>query len=322
MGCYKCHQKILAQFSLDALAEKLNRKERLRLTGGRRVNIGTAFEKGVGWAWLMDQGVRMPQKESMQHLNQAKLPDLNGMDAVALALRAQGMGIKFVSRRLGVSHFKYRHWLKRNGLPTEVSYSDSMVKRQNDANKIARNRECELRREERKQRAAANFIGPKIAKYWRNVEKSREQGRRKARDTYHRRKADPLYRLQRHVRTRVSICIRRTLAKKFARTHELIGCDIATLMDHLELRFCDGMSWANYGPAWHVDHIIPVAAFDLHDPQQQRAAFHYTNLQPLWAVDNWRKNSRLHPQSKAIRRKTHVYNQMQISDTTPPPQGV
>jgi hypothetical protein len=47
------------------------------------------------------------------------------------------------------------------------------------------------------------------------------------------------------------------------------------------------MSWDNYGiKGWHIDHIIPCAAFDLTDPEQQKICFHYTNLRPLYWADN------------------------------------
>ena len=63
-------------------------------------------------------------------------------------------------------------------------------------------------------------------------------------------------------------------------------------MDHLESLFVPGMTWDNQGE-WHIDHVIPCAAFDLTDPAQQSECFHYTNLQPLWAVDNLKKAARL-----------------------------
>ena len=57
---------------------------------------------------------------------------------------------------------------------------------------------------------------------------------------------------------------------------------------HLKENFTEGMTVENYG-LWHIDHIKPCALFDLTDPKQQEECFHYTNLQPLWAIDNIRK---------------------------------
>ena len=57
------------------------------------------------------------------------------------------------------------------------------------------------------------------------------------------------------------------------------------------------MTWENHTPTgWHVDHIIPCAAFDLSKPEEQRKCFHYTNLQPLWAIDNIRKGATYTPE--------------------------
>lgn len=61
---------------------------------------------------------------------------------------------------------------------------------------------------------------------------------------------------------------------------------------HLESKFKPGMSWKNYGPVWHIDHIKPCAKFDLTDPAQQRECFHWTNLQPLFALENLQKSDK------------------------------
>jgi hypothetical protein len=75
-------------------------------------------------------------------------------------------------------------------------------------------------------------------------------------------------------------------------TFDLLGCSIDFLKDYLESLFRDNMTWDNYGKnGWHIDHIIPCAAFDLTDPEQQKRCFHYTNLQPLWAHENSKKLS-------------------------------
>lgn len=71
---------------------------------------------------------------------------------------------------------------------------------------------------------------------------------------------------------------------------ELVGCDHETLKVHLESLFQEGMSWENYGKhGWHVDHIKPCIAFDLTNKAQAMQCFHFTNLQPLWASENWSK---------------------------------
>jgi hypothetical protein len=51
------------------------------------------------------------------------------------------------------------------------------------------------------------------------------------------------------------------------------------------------MNWDNYG-SWHIDHKKPLAAFDLTKVEQFRQAVHYTNLQPLWRIDNLRKGKK------------------------------
>jgi hypothetical protein len=75
---------------------------------------------------------------------------------------------------------------------------------------------------------------------------------------------------------------------KSASTLKLLGCDVTFLRLYLEARFTRGMNWGNFGK-WHVDHIIPLAEFDLIKPEQQRQAFNYSNLQPLWGKDNLSK---------------------------------
>jgi hypothetical protein len=47
------------------------------------------------------------------------------------------------------------------------------------------------------------------------------------------------------------------------------------------------MTWKNYGE-WHVDHKIPLY---LAKTEKDVFSFnHYSNLQPLWASDNLKKN--------------------------------
>jgi hypothetical protein len=71
-----------------------------------------------------------------------------------------------------------------------------------------------------------------------------------------------------------------------------LGCTLDELRAHITAQFEPGMTWDNWGLyGWHIDHIIPLASFDLTDPAQFKQAAHYTNLQPLWAGDNMAKGA-------------------------------
>jgi hypothetical protein len=80
--------------------------------------------------------------------------------------------------------------------------------------------------------------------------------------------------------------------KKSKSTEKLVGCSFVELKVWLENKFSEGMSWNNYGE-WHIDHILPCASFDLSKKEEQEKCFHYTNLQPLWGIDNLIKSYKI-----------------------------
>jgi len=83
--------------------------------------------------------------------------------------------------------------------------------------------------------------------------------------------------------------LRMALKKEFKSGSSVkdLGCNIDELKTYLESKFLSGMSWDNWTTdGWHIDHIKPLASFDLTDRKQFLEACHYTNLQPLWAKDN------------------------------------
>jgi len=121
-----------------------------------------------------------------------------------------------------------------------------------------------------------------------NREKIRGYLREWERDNY---KNNPQYKLRKTLSNRVKDAIKICKGQKSASTIELLGCSIEYAREHLENQFIEGMTWDNHGE-WHIDHIIPCAAFDLTKEEEQRRCFHYTNLQPLWAQDNLKKGAK------------------------------
>jgi hypothetical protein len=102
-----------------------------------------------------------------------------------------------------------------------------------------------------------------------------------------RRKNDPLFKLSISIRNSIKRYIK---GQKSKLTETILGCDFKGLQHYLENKFTDGMNWENYGK-WHVDHIIPLASAKTEDEIYQLN--HYTNLQPLWALDNQIKGKKL-----------------------------
>ena len=108
-----------------------------------------------------------------------------------------------------------------------------------------------------------------------------------------RKNTDINFKLAAMLRSRL-YCARKKQSKVGSAVSDL-GCTLDVLKEHLEKQFQVGMSWDNYGRAgWHIDHIKPLASFDLTNRIQFLQAAHYTNLQPLWAHDNLSKKDNLH----------------------------
>lgn len=98
--------------------------------------------------------------------------------------------------------------------------------------------------------------------------------------------------LKRTLRRRFEKCMRHCKHKS-AWVQRLTGIPMAGLRAHLEAQFKPGMTWENHSfTGWHIDHKVPLASFDLADLDQRARAFHYTNLQPLWAKENLTKQAR------------------------------
>lgn len=102
------------------------------------------------------------------------------------------------------------------------------------------------------------------------------------------------------IKTNISRRIREILGQNKSDTCvKYVGCSLDELKNHLETTFSNGMSWDNYGE-WHIDHIIPCTAFNMHDDTEKLACFNYKNLQALWSKDNIQKSNKFDLKQKEL----------------------
>ena len=109
---------------------------------------------------------------------------------------------------------------------------------------------------------------------------------------------DPAYKAKLAMRRRFYMALRNQVYDGWSiRSGEavrLLGCTMAEFVSHIESLWLPGMNWSNWSRGgWHIDHILPLAAFDLTEDSQRQKACHYTNLRPLWAKDNLAKGSKV-----------------------------
>jgi hypothetical protein len=90
---------------------------------------------------------------------------------------------------------------------------------------------------------------------------------------------------------RSRMCLALKTTKKSFCTMKLTGCSANTLQHHIESHFQGCMSWGAISRI-HIDHHVPISAFDMTKVLDQRVCFWYKNLRPLWAGENLHKHSK------------------------------
>jgi hypothetical protein len=100
-----------------------------------------------------------------------------------------------------------------------------------------------------------------------------------------------LDKVKRNIREMVRGSVRNNISRPNIQI--LLGCNIIEFKKYISSLFQEGMTWDNYGYyGWHLDHIKPIASFNLHDINEIKNCFYYTNYQPLWQRDNMKKGSK------------------------------
>lgn len=127
------------------------------------------------------------------------------------------------------------------------------------------------------------------AKFWAKNNRDKQKNYRN-----NRYKNDIKFNLTIKLRRRLFMSLKRAKASKKNYTIKLLGCDLVYFKSYIESKFIDNMTWDDIlSGKIHIDHIIPCSSFNLEDEKEQEKCFNYTNLQPLWALDNMIKSNKI-----------------------------
>ena len=105
---------------------------------------------------------------------------------------------------------------------------------------------------------------------------------------------DPLFKLSISIGNRIRESIHKMGYSKKSKTKIILGCDFEEFKNHIENLFQEGMSWENYGKdinGWQLDHIMPISIAKSEEDVVKLN--HYSNFQPLWAIDNIKKSNKI-----------------------------
>ncbi len=132
-------------------------------------------------------------------------------------------------------------------------------------------------------RLRPDFLTKQYARKRRWVANNLERNRTWHKFNQRKLRLNPAYRVVSNVRSAIGKFFK---GKKSQTSERMLGCSFQDFRNHILNQLCGEMTPDNYGSFWHLDHIIPISAWDLSNPDHVAAANHYTNFAPLEALLN------------------------------------
>jgi len=172
--------------------------------------------------------------------------------------------------------------LKCCGKCGETKTLDSYAK--NKADKTGHSRYCKICAHQEYYLPNKEEAAVKSRERYRQDPNRHKESRRKAKQT-------PKAKLRQNISRRIKEYIQ--TKHEVDKVRDIIACSPKGLVSHIQSKFTPEMNWSNYGTYWHMDHVIPCAAFDMQIKSHMHWCWHYLNLQPLTAEDNMKKNDAL-----------------------------
>jgi hypothetical protein len=107
-----------------------------------------------------------------------------------------------------------------------------------------------------------------------------------------RRENDTKFKLIRNTRDRQNKAVKNAGFNKKVKSTLLLGCDAEYLKKYIEIQFKNDMNWSNYGTLWNIDHIYPLSKVNWDCIYDTSKYCNYSNLQPMYKLENIRKGNR------------------------------
>ena len=95
------------------------------------------------------------------------------------------------------------------------------------------------------------------------------------------------------VREKIRNAPHRILKAKKDNFNDILRCTKSQFKLYIESQFKEGMSWDNYKTVWVFDHIIPICQIDPNDEYSILKIGNYTNVQPIFKSENWKKSDKI-----------------------------
>lgn len=109
-------------------------------------------------------------------------------------------------------------------------------------------------------------------------------------ERYH---SDYFFKLKVNLKSRLHSGLKLKGKTKSSRTMEYINCTLDDLIEWFKFCFDEKMSLENHGEYWHIDHVIPIATFEMESDKDVESCFSWYNLMPLKGKENMGKKDKI-----------------------------
>jgi hypothetical protein len=105
--------------------------------------------------------------------------------------------------------------------------------------------------------------------------------------------AEPIFKMERRLRTRIYQAFKAQTYKKNNRTWKYLNCTASEFQKWIEYQLYDGMTMENYGKFWNLDHVKACSNFDLSNENEVKECFCWKNIRPYRSEKNREKYNKV-----------------------------